>query len=256
MSKYKFDVIIADVDCRDQMHFHSLFGVLQESAARNAEDFGWGASTMDRENAAWVILRMSVRMKRRPEIGETILVETWSRGYKRLYFFRDFLIYSMDKELIGKATSMWIAIDKTSRRPLRPQRFDKISEKASIDRTALFEQPIMLEPLSKLFSADDERMNRIVKHADYSEIDRNLHVNNTRYVAWSMDAANYNELMNCDILSADINYICEIKHKEKVDVFFVTEGSEVRVDGVISQTGKLAFSCKLGVAGISENTYD
>ncbi|MBN1891719.1 MAG: hypothetical protein JW780_02980 [Clostridiales bacterium] len=99
-------------------------------------------------------------------------------------------------------------------------------------------------------------MSRIVKHADYSEIDRNLHVNNTRYVAWSMDAANYNELMKYVILSADINYLCEIKHKEKVDVFFVREGSEVRVDGVVSQTGKLAFCCRLGVGEISENTHD
>ncbi|MBN1891720.1 MAG: hypothetical protein JW780_02985 [Clostridiales bacterium] len=135
MKRYQFDVIIADVDCRDQMHLHSLLGVLQESAARNAEDFGWGASTMDRKNAAWVILRMSVRMKRRPRIGESISVETWSRGYKRLYYFREFLIYDEDSNLIGKATSMWIAIDKTTRRPLRPKIFEEISVRASIDRS-------------------------------------------------------------------------------------------------------------------------
>ncbi len=179
--QYQFDVMASDVDFRDQIHLHSLFGILQEAAARNAEEFGWGASTMDRQNAAWIILRMSVRMLRRPTIGERVSIETWSRGYYRLFFLRDFLIYDEDGSTIGKATSMWLAVNKSTRRPLRPQMFDDVSSVVSMDRKVLFEEPLLIEPLSK--SVGPDGASQIVKYADYSEIDRNLHVNNTRYIA-------------------------------------------------------------------------
>lgn len=256
MNQYNFDVLTADVDYRDRIHLQSLFCMLQEAAGRNAEEYGWGASAMDAEAASWIILRMSVRMQRLPKFGEKVSIETWSRGYRRLFFLRDFIISDGDGAVIGRATSVWIGVDKGTRRPLRPERFDAISAVASVDRSALFEEALQIEPLSKRFAPDDERVNQILKYADYSEIDRNLHVNNTRYIAWSMDAANYNELVKCDILSIDINYLCEIKHKDKVDIIFISEGSEIRVDGIVSQTNKLAFCCRLSSEGYAEETHD
>lgn len=245
MNQYYFDVLAADVDYRDRIHLHSLFGMLQEAAGRNAEEYGWGASAMDAEAVSWIILRMSVRMERLPKFGEKVCIETWSRGYRRLYFLRDFILSDRAGLEIGRATSVWIAVDKRTRRPLRPERFDAVSSVASLDRAALFDEAMQIEALSKRLAPDDEQVQKILKHADYSEIDRNLHVNNTRYIAWSMDAVNYNELVKCDILSIDINYLCEIKHKDKVDIIFISEGSEIRVDGIVSQTEKLAYCCRL-----------
>jgi acyl-ACP thioesterase len=245
MNQYHFNVSAADVDYRDRIHWHSLFGMLQEAAGRNAEEYDWGASSMDAHAASWIILRMSVRMRRLPKFCEQVSIATWSRGYRRLYFLRDFIISDGEGVEIGSATSVWIAVDKGSRRPLRPERFDAVSAVASVDRKALFEEALQIEPLSKRPSVKEESVNKILKYADFSEIDRNFHVNNTRYVAWSMDAANFMELMKCDILSIDINYLCEIKHKDKVDIVFASEGPEIRVDGIVSQTGKLAFCCRL-----------
>lgn len=247
MNQYQFDVMASEVDFRDQMHWHSLFGILQESAAQNAEDHGWGASTMDRENAAWVILRMSVRMIRRPTLGEKVKVETWSRGYRRLFFFRDFLIYDSASNTIGRATSMWLAVDKSTRRPIRPQKFDDVSSVVSMDRMVLFDEPLIAE--IRIDDTNTNRAKHIVKYADYSEIDRNLHVNNTRYIAWSMDAANHEKLLEYGILSADINYLSEIKHMDKVDIAFVSDESEVFVSGTVESTGKLAFCCRLSANG-------
>lgn len=64
-----------------------------------------------------------------------------------------------------------------------------------------------------------------------------------------MDAANYEKLTEYDILSADINYLSEIKHKDKVDIAFVSKEAEVWVDGTVASTGKLAFCCRLSADG-------
>ncbi len=245
MNQYPFIVSAADVDYRDRIHWHALFGMLQEAAGRNAEEYGWGASFMDAQGASWIILRMSVRMQRLPKYNEKVNVTTWSRGYKRLYFLRDFIVSGENNAEIGRATSVWIAVDQESRRPLRPDRFETVSAVASVDQKALFDEALTIEPLSKNISLEDKSVEKMLKHADYSEIDRNYHVNNTRYIAWSMDAVHYHELRKCDILSVDINYLCEVKHKEKVDLYFVSDGTGTRVDGIVTLTGKLAFCSRL-----------
>ena len=249
MDRYCFDVMAADTDYSDRLHMHSLFAMIQEAAARNAEEHGWGATLMDQKGAAWVILRMSLRMKRRPVLGESVLIETWSRGFRRLYFMRDFLIFDEKNEIIGRATSLRLAVNKDSRRPLRPDYFGDISSACSVDKAVLFEMPPELDPIENRLTTDDSELHRITKYADFSEIDRNMHVNNTRYIAWSMDAANYIELVKYDILSVDINYLCEIRHKEKVDIVFSTEGTDIWVNGIVTHTGKLAFCCRLGSDG-------
>ena len=92
-------------------------------------------------------------------------------------------------------------------------------------------------------SSGINKENTMVKYADFSEIDRNLHVNNTRYVAWCLDAAHNRSLDQGDVLSIDINYNSEIHFGEKV-ILFLNEKEETRlsVDGYVTGSGKVAFS--------------
>lgn len=249
MNRYSFRIMTADVDFREHLHMHALFGMLQEAAARNAEELGWGPVAMDDMNASWIILRMSVRLEKKPVLSERIFIETWSRGYERLLFIRDFLIYDSKDSIIGRATSSWIPIDKSSGKPIRPQFFDQISERAYNERKALFDHAVRLKPFVSDMEYAKDHIEYIKKYADYSDIDKNLHVNNTRYIAWSMDAANFANLTQYDMLSADINYMCEIKHREKVYLFFASSDDEIRVDGIVEGTGKIAFCCRLHSEG-------
>lgn len=236
-----------DVNYQDTLHLHSLFGMLQEAASRNASEFGWGADVMDSRNACWLLLRMSVSMESLPSWGDTIQIETWSRGSQRLYFLRDFIVYNSDGETIGKATSMWIAADKESHRPIRPSMFEDISEKASDPRSVFVDMPPKIQPIFEPKAVNRECHASIVKYADYSDIDRNMHVNNTRYIAWSMDTVNAEKLENDEVLSVDINYLSEVKFGEKMMMYIHHDDIEnsVQVDGIESVSGRYAFCCKM-----------
>ena len=245
VSEYHFQVLGPDVNHCDKLHLHSLFGMLQEAASRSAAEHGWGSDGMDEQNACWLLLRMSVVMTKLPSWQDQLTVKTWSRGFQRIYFLRDFLIYDSSGHEIGKATSMWIAADKNSHRPIRPVLFTKISEEASIDKCILYDNPPKLEPILTNIEEGDSEHNSIVKYADYSEIDRNMHVNNTRYIAWCMDAAHRETLSKCNILSLDINYLSEIKFKEKVDLFIKESDDIIQVDGVVRDSNRYAFCCRM-----------
>lgn len=245
VSEYHFQVFGPDVNFQDKLHLHSLFGMLQEAASRSAAEHGWGAEAMDKHNACWLLLRMSVTMSKLPSWQDQVTVSTWSRGFERIYFLRDFLIHDSLGHEIGKATSMWIAADKNSHRPIRPVLFAEISEEASIDKCVLYDIPPKLDSIQLDLLAHESEGPSIVKYADYSEIDRNLHVNNTRYIAWSMDAAHSEALSKCDILSVDINYLSEIKFKEKVDLYVKEDDDIILVDGIVRDSNRYAFCCRM-----------
>jgi acyl-ACP thioesterase len=140
---------------------------------------------------------------------------------------------------------MWIAADKNSHRPIRPVLFTKISEAASMDKCVLYDNPPKIDPIFINLEEDNSERHSIIKYADYSEIDRNMHVNNTRYVSWCMDAAYKDTLSKNDYLSVDINYLSEIKFKEKVDLFTEENDEFIQVDGIVRDSNRYAFSCRM-----------
>ena len=74
---------------------------------------------------------------------------------------------------------------------------------------------------NKSFPKDIESLGKpvISKYADYTELDRNHHVNNTRYAAWFCDAIHKFGLKPELIKEFTINYISEVKDSEKVDLY-------------------------------------
>lgn len=247
-SFYTYAVHSTDTDYKDQLQMHSLFSMMQEAASLNAAVYGWGSEVLDQLDTCWLLLRVSVRMTRLPAWQEKITIETWSRGADRLYFLRDFIFYDQSGMKIGAGSTVWILANKTTHRPVRPSTLMEVSKIAMDKVSSMPVNPPKIEPQSDpAWMADHlTSENTIVKYADFSEIDRNLHVNNTRYVAWCMDAAHSRALDQGDILGIDINYNSEIQFSEKV-VLFINEGydKELLVDGYVTGRDVIAFSAVL-----------
>jgi len=247
-SKFTYEIRGTDTDYKDQIQMHSILSMMQEAASVSAADYGWGAEVTDKMGTCWILLRMSVRMKKLPAWLQRITIETWSRGADRLFFLRDFIMYDETGEKIGAGSSTWILANKESHRPVRPSALMDMSDLPLIPSEALtFDPPqILPENSPEWMMTNMMSENSRVKFADFSEIDRNLHVNNTRYAAWCMDAAHSSSLDQPDVLGLDINYNSEIRYGEKVILFFKERNpGELAVDGFIVDQSKIAFSAIL-----------
>lgn len=247
-SKYTYDIHGTDTDYKDQVQMHSIFSMMQEAASLNADVYGWGSEVLDQLDTCWLLLRVSVRMTRRPSWQEKISIETWSRGADRIYFLRDFIFFDGTGAKIGAGSSIWILANKTTHRPVRPAAIMELAKIASDPLKAMASDPPKINPKADnaWMAANLSRENTIIKFADFSEIDRNLHVNNTRYIAWCMDAAHNHSLDQGDILGIDINYNSEIHFGEKVVLFYEDEGNQkLHVDGYVTGGDRLAFSAVL-----------
>ncbi len=250
--RYSYDVMGTDTDHKDQIHMHALISMLQEAASLNGADIGFGAEVMDQHNVCWLLLRMSVQMSRRPAWQERINIETWSCGYDKLFFPREYIMCDDDGEQIGTASTLWIVADKSTHRPVRPMDFYNMlswtKEKYDL-RNIMTELPPKICPMMDVSYMDlhQNDADTICKYADYSEIDRNLHVNNTRYIAWCLDAVHFQSLDQGNVLGIDINFLSEIHFAEKVVLFRSCDrdNCQIHVDGYVPSRKKVAFSAIL-----------
>jgi len=195
-----------------------LLGDLQETADKGAGDCGFDRSVINKLNACWIILRMKVHLERYPDWRETFTIRTWSRGCDKLFFDREYEIYDKERNRIGYASSVWILADIESHRPLIPKRVEGLSEPIIQQDKLVFGEVC---PKCKQMKPEDFEGSDpvIIKYADYSELDHNNHVNNTRYMAWVFDAMHKNRIDISVIRDFSIHYICEVKCGEKVGIY-------------------------------------
>lgn len=214
-SPYRYEILSTDTDERDELHGSSLFSFMQESAYRNAEHLGFGASTLDSRGLCWLLLKISVRLERLPAWDDVLEVHTWSRGAQRLLFLRDFQ-FALEGEpgFFGAASSEWLIGHAGTHRPQRPDTVFPNLLRPIVDRAVL---PFACPKLAAL-PADVPPV--LQKFADFSDIDRNRHVNNTRYIAWAIDAlhAGTAEGPRHSLRGLDINYLSEVRFGEQIRI--------------------------------------
>lgn len=277
---YRFEIRNTDTDFQDRLHLASLFSLMQESAYLNAEALDLGASRLDSLGLCWLLSRISVRLDRLPHWGNTVWVKTWSRGAPRLMFLRDFSFHIDDPDTspFGWATSEWLIARQDDHRPQRPDTLlDPAARAAAGHMPAVFDFPCPRLPAlaARTAQADpaatgpaDEPL--LIKYADYSDIDRNRHVNNTRYIAWCMDtvyasisrhlaaagqtAADGEPVwINRTVHGLDINYLSEVRLGSKIQLLacpdpatdLLQPGGGLLVEGRQADSGVAVFRARV-----------
>jgi len=197
-----------DTDLNGHIKMSAIANYLQESAWRHANHLGFGYEDARKRNEFWVIVSLMIRMVGYPEWGQTITVETWPKGIDRLFAFRDFRIMNSDGTVIGAATSCWMILDLTTRRPKNVDIVKPVLHLAT-HQDILDKNPPFLLALKEI-SATESRKVR------FSEVDQHGHVNNIRYIDWCIDALPAEWHRAHRISSMVINYLSEVRTDETI----------------------------------------
>jgi acyl-ACP thioesterase len=151
---------------------------------------------------------MSVLIERRPRKDEIITIRTWPRGPEKLFVLRDFELLDEGKQVLARGRSAWLVLDMEKHRPLRPQPI--------VEHMPLNEGLDALPDGAQGIDAETDLVKIYDRHAAYSDIDYNGHVNNARYVQWIQDAIDPDILFNARQMRLDINYLSEVKPGETI----------------------------------------
>ena len=173
----KFTLTDMEVDCFGKLKLSTLLYYAQEVAGKHCVLLGADYDTLAKKNLFWAVIRHRVQITRLPVRGETITVETWPMPTTRVAYPRSMVAYDADGNELFRSISLWVLMDTESRVMVLPG-------KSGVAVEGTLRGNELAAPGSLLPGHPGRSQDRTVT---YSCLDRNGHMNNTRYLDWVDD---------------------------------------------------------------------
>jgi acyl-ACP thioesterase len=226
-------VTSADADMEGRMKPGALVNLLIQSAIQSAEHLGFGFEMLKEQNLYWVLTRLHLEILRPLRWNEKAITKTWPKGIEGLLYLRDFLVKDGSDEIVARATSGWLAVDRTRKRPGKvvtqePEKFYLLSTKHAV------------EALPGKLDGFQDGISRDLLPA-YSDFDINRHVTTVRYIDWMMDC--FPESFHARNYPVDIrvNFMKEILPGETIVLKYIIKDNSSHFEGTKKESGLTAY---------------
>ena len=166
-----------DCDCFGRAKPATILSMMQESAGEQCADWHMSWEEMAEKGLFWAITRQTVEVTRLPRAYETVTVETWPMPATRVAYPRATVVYDVQGNELLRCIALWILMDLNTRAMVLPGKSG--IEYHGIERGGELPSPKSLTP-KNLPHATDRKVR-------FGQLDRNGHMNNTKYLEWAMD---------------------------------------------------------------------
>lgn len=173
----KFTLTDMDVDCFGRMKLSTLLFYAQEVAGKHSALLGADYDHLLEKKLFWAVSRHRVQITRLPCLGESITVQTWPMPTTRVAYPRSLVAFDADGNELFRSISLWVLMDMDSRSMVLPG-------KSGVDVRGTLTGSELAVPHSLVPRAMPNLTRRTVT---YTCLDRNGHMNNTRYLDWVED---------------------------------------------------------------------
>lgn len=184
---------------------------MQEVSGNHAGSFGLAAEDVSAAERMWVLSQLSLHMQNYPRWHETITIETWpvDKG-SNIRGYRDFVFKNEDGQTIGLASTMWLLLNKHSKRPSKIPAW--LSEFASASHDGVIPEP----PTAAEYATEPGATQTFTIRA--SDIDWNMHVNNVCYLEWALEGVPAAFRIAHQVAALNIVFLAEGKYGSSVSV--------------------------------------
>ena len=175
--RQSFDISDAHLDCFGRVKPSAVLYFAQEVSANHAALLGASWEDLSEKELFWAILRHRVQIERLPMAGERITLETWPMPTTRVAYPRAVVAYDEKGDLLFRTVAIWVLMHKRTRAMVLPTKSDVVVP--GIVRGTELALPSSLPPATA--------SNQTLRTVSSAELDRNGHMNNTRYFDWVYD---------------------------------------------------------------------
>ncbi len=152
----------------------ALLYLAQEMAGMHSVEL---TDILNQRHLFWAVTRHRVQISRIPTWDETIRVQTWPMPTTRVAYPRSMVAYDAQGNECFRSISIWVLMDKDTRNMILPGK-SGISVVGTI-RGGELPSPNGL--IAKPLGSSSHR------NVCFTDLDRNGHMNNTRYLDWIDD---------------------------------------------------------------------
>lgn len=165
------------VDRYGRMRASQLLYLAQEMGGRHCVELALDYETLASRRLFWAVTRHRMQITRLPHRGETIRVETWPMPTTRVAYPRSVVAYDSEENELFRGISLWVLMDLDTRNMILPG-------KSGICVAGTLRGTELPAPGGLAFRDLGYTQDRRVC---FTDLDRNGHMNNTRYMDWIDD---------------------------------------------------------------------
>ena len=173
----EFKITDLYIDCFGRLLPSKILYMMQEVAGNHFSRLSMDYDSLAQRGLFWAITRNKVQITRLPMRGETIRLETWPMPTTRVAYPRSIVAYDEGGNEVFRSITLWVLMDANNRSMILPG-------KSGIDVVGTLRGNELASPLGLPAKA---LVNRRKRYVNFTDLDRNAHMNNTRYLDWVYD---------------------------------------------------------------------
>ena len=238
---YQQDFEITDlyVDCFGRLLPSKLLYIMQEVAGQHFSRLSMDYDSLAEKGMIWAVTRHKVQVSRLPMRGETIHVETWPMPTTRVAYPRSIVAYDETGLEVFRAISIWVLMNLDTRSMILPG-------KSGVEVCGTLRGTELATPRSLVPVVMNNHDSRTVR---FTDLDRNGHMNNTRYFDWIDDLIPSDFHAEHPVKEFTICYHSEAREGQTLDMNWeIMDGPSVQVDATRPAEGNAedrVFSAKV-----------
>ena len=216
-----FEITDVYVDCHGRLKSSMILYFAQEVAGNHFTELAMDYDALAQRGLFWAITRNRVQITRMPLRGETIRVETWPMPTTRVAYPRSMVAYDEAGNELFRSISLWVLMDLNTRNMILPG-------KSGISVVGTLRGGELDSPSGLVAKTLNSSRPRTVA---FSDLDRNGHMNNCRYLDWICDLLPSAFHARHTLKEFTICYLSEAREGQDLDMHwdFLEDGS-LRVD--------------------------
>ncbi len=220
----RFDVRYGEIGANGLATFSALGNWLQEAAGLSAGTLGFGEEILWDRGLTWILARLVLRVRRMPTAGEELCVRTWPSTHDR-FGHRGYELFDAAGTCIASSGSAWMVMRLADRQPMAVP--DDIA--ASFPKEPRPCDGFTCRAVPRLRAEDpDQAMLRVRR----DDLDINGHVNNTRYLAWLLEAVPDTEKAKVPLLM-DVTFRAESFPQEELQSLCAVSAAPAEAPGEV-----------------------
>lgn len=214
-----FEISDIHLDCFGRVKPSVLLYFAQEVAGKHAALLGTDWETLNEKNLFWAIIRHHIQVNRLPVSGETITLETWPMPTTRVAYPRATVAYDEKGNVLFRTVALWVLMDTENRAMVLPGKSGVTVE--GIVQGNELALPGSLAPVNPA--------QKVQRTVGYAELDRNLHMNNTRYLDWVDDLLSSDFHKTHPVHQIAVCYLSEAREGQALTLHWELDNDNVLV---------------------------
>ena len=216
------------VDCFGNLRPGQILFIAQDMGTRHCQELSLSYDVLASHRLFWAVTRHRVQITRLPKSGETIRVETWAMPTTRVAYPRSVVAYDEKGQELFRSITLWVLMNMDTRAMIQPGQSG--IEVVGTDRGLELASPKGIVPR--------DMVNSSPRRVCFTDLDRNGHMNNTRYMEWVEDLFPSRFHREHKLKEFTVCYLAECREGQTLDMHYeIMEGGTVQVDAHRTENG-------------------